>query len=408
MNSEMTLQTLHMRLEALGRENRELRSRVASLEDEGRRSGNDQGSRSMKDGHRAAQANDIEAAGAPTRPPTMSRGRLIRGVGAVAAAAVGARSLQAFGSAAPALAANGDPITAGNVVTATGPTALAVNQKVSHNLYGFGVVDKSLGSFPYSAALAGHSAGTYDAAVLGYSQIATSPSVLGRNDAVDSSAAAIEGSSPYGIGVLGMSQFVAGYGVVGRNSAGVAVLGDGLEGFEATGVLGTAPNGVGVQGSTQSSSGYGVVGYNNSSDSHAVAVKGYCYSGSGVYGQSASSAGYGVFGANNSTGAGVYGVSYSGPGVSGHSSRAVGVAGVSDQAAGVSGSSLGTGAGVIASSKRGRGVVASGALAQLQLKPSSSASHPVSGKAGDLFVDRSARLWYCSRSGKHAEWLRLA
>jgi hypothetical protein len=53
------------------------------------------------------------------------------------------------------------------------------------------------------------------------------------------------------------------------------------------------------------------------------------------------------------------------------------------------------GHGVEGISTTGRGVVASGNSAQLKLVPSTAKSHPVSGQAGDLFLDSSHRLWLC-------------
>ncbi len=61
--------------------------------------------------------------------------------------------------------------------------------------------------------------------------------------------------------------------------------------------------------------------------------------------------------------------------------------------------------GVRGASTRGRGGMFSGARAAVQLKPSSAASHPASGSVGDLFVDRSGRLWFCKGGSR---WKQLA
>lgn len=55
----------------------------------------------------------------------------------------------------------------------------------------------------------------------------------------------------------------------------------------------------------------------------------------------------------------------------------------------------GSGIGVEAVSRRGRGGRFVGTVAQLQLAPASGATHPAMGAAGDLYVDRSTRLWFC-------------
>ena len=76
--------------------------------------------------------------------------------------------------------------------------------------------------------------------------------------------------------------------------------------------------------------------------------------------------------------------------------------------AGLAGESNGNGPGLIANSKKGRGVVAQGAIAQLRLVPSTDKTHPTSGLRGDLFVDSSARLWFCIQGGGHAKWKMIA
>ena len=68
----------------------------------------------------------------------------------------------------------------------------------------------------------------------------------------------------------------------------------------------------------------------------------------------------------------------------------------------------GTGPGLKATSVAGRGIVAAGKVAPLQLKPSKSASHPTRGQTGDLFVDKTGRLWFCQAGGATATWKQLA
>ena len=73
----------------------------------------------------------------------------------------------------------------------------------------------------------------------------------------------------------------------------------------------------------------------------------------------------------------------------------------------LSASTKGNGAAAVqatATGSAGRGAIVSGKAAQIQLVPSTAASHPSSGQAGDLFVDSSARLWFCTATGSPATW----
>ncbi|MDQ1510394.1 MAG: hypothetical protein QOG50_2238 [Actinomycetota bacterium] len=65
----------------------------------------------------------------------------------------------------------------------------------------------------------------------------------------------------------------------------------------------------------------------------------------------------------------------------------------------------GSGPGLEALSSKGVGASFQGKTAQIELVPSSDASHPASGTGGQLFVDSSKRLWFC-RGGTN--WQRLA
>lgn len=94
------------------------------------------------------------------------------------------------------------------------------------------------------------------------------------------------------------------------------------------------------------------------------------------------------------------------------------VTGVNDGAKGIGmwGEQRGTGAGfgvVGVGGKNGRGGRFTGGAAALQMPPSKDATHPISGKAGDFFVDSSARLWFCTgpgikAGGNSANWKRIA
>jgi hypothetical protein len=72
----------------------------------------------------------------------------------------------------------------------------------------------------------------------------------------------------------------------------------------------------------------------------------------------------------------------------------------------------GTGFGVVGvGGALGRGARLSGGAAAVQLLPSSAATHPTTGKAGDLFVDASVRLWFCQKASSGAVaavWKQIA
>jgi hypothetical protein len=67
----------------------------------------------------------------------------------------------------------------------------------------------------------------------------------------------------------------------------------------------------------------------------------------------------------------------------------------------------GPGACVQAESTNGRGGSFAGKPAQIQLIPGTGATHPTAGKAGDLYVDKTARLWFCKAGGATATWVMI-
>jgi len=71
----------------------------------------------------------------------------------------------------------------------------------------------------------------------------------------------------------------------------------------------------------------------------------------------------------------------------------------------ITASTTGLGAAIDGASTNGQGGRFRGKTAQIQLVPSTATTHPASGAAGQLFVDRSARLWFC-RGG--TSWKQLA
>jgi hypothetical protein len=82
-----------------------------------------------------------------------------------------------------------------------------------------------------------------------------------------------------------------------------------------------------------------------------------------------------------------------------------GIANTSSAASAVLGGTSGFGAGVEGRSDKGSGGKFAGKDAQLWLVPSTTGSHPTSGQKGQLFVDSSARLWFCKGG---ASWKQLA
>jgi hypothetical protein len=98
----------------------------------------------------------------------------------------------------------------------------------------------------------------------------------------------------------------------------------------------------------------------------------------GVYGFTQDTNGNGVVGVNNAG-----------------SANGCGVLGTAKSAAAVA---------VKGDGGSGRGVVASGDTAQVQLIPGSGATHPASGAAGDIYVDSTARAWFCQGG---TSWIQL-
>jgi hypothetical protein len=73
--------------------------------------------------------------------------------------------------------------------------------------------------------------------------------------------------------------------------------------------------------------------------------------------------------------------------------------------AAVFGTTSGKGAGVSGASTGGVGGKFTGKTAQVQLVPTTASTHPASGSAGQLYVDRAKRLWYCKGG---TSWKQLA
>jgi hypothetical protein len=171
---------------------------------------------------------------------------------------------------------------------------------------------------------------------------------------------------------------------IAESGSGLLVTGNGLEGGLGWGIQGSSNLGAGLDG--RSGYGNGVIGRS----SQATGVAGESFDG------------YGVHGHSNET-YGVYGTSDSSYAVAGLSSTSAGVAGFSDGGHGVIGSTS-SAVGVLGQGGTGRGGRFSGKKAQIKLDPSTAATHPSSGQAGDLFVDASKRLWFCKGG---TSWVRI-
>ena len=101
--------------------------------------------------------------------------------------------------------------------------------------------------------------------------------------------------------------------------------------------------------------------------------------------QSATNGYAAVYGLTNGTGPAVYGEGTA-------------------QGNGTSGVARGTGSGVYGRSDDGRGGRFSGKKAQIKLDPATTATHPTTGDAGDIYLDKSKRLWLCKGG---TSWVRL-
>jgi len=125
-----------------------------------------------------------------------------------------------------------------------------------------------------------------------------------------------------------------------------------------------------------------------------------------------SDSGYALAGSSQ-TGSAILGeAGTSGVGVEGESDTGLGVYGASNSDAGVLGASgfqpvpspaVRAHAGIVGSG--GRGGVFIGTTAQVRLVPSTATSHPPSGARGDLYLDKSGRLWFCKGA---TSWKQLA
>jgi len=147
----------------------------------------------------------------------------------------------------------------------------------------------------------------------------------------------------------------------------------------------------------QSQSGTAVMGASNTGDAmYAHSISGYGLKVESVHN-------YGIAAQSDENYA-VYGTSVTSYALVGLSDSSIGVVGMSSTGGGVFGQAGSTAPGVEGRSSEGRGGLFGGKAAQVRLVPSAAASHPSSGAAGDIFLDKSKRLWLCKGG---TNWVRL-
>jgi hypothetical protein len=214
--------------------------------------------------------------------------------------------------------------------------------------------------------------------------------------------------------------------VKGVNTSGTAVSGTSEStAGGATGVIGiissTSPGGFssGVRGQNNSTTGLGI-GVWGSQAGGGWGVYATSVSGIGVVAAGGTGTGVSASGSVGVSASGTTGVSASGNtvGVSAQGATAIQAAasgtGQAVSATNNSGTlatikavNSGTNSGIHATSQ-GRGGVFGGNLAQVQLTPGSGSTHPKGGSRGDLYADKTGRLWFCKKGGTTATWHQIA
>jgi hypothetical protein len=318
-------------------------------------------------------------------------------LGAAAAGAVGAVALTEL-SIQPASAATGSNITAGDVTTTEAGTTLQYDGSSALSGVVFLANDSTFAnsdaSFP--AALGGW----------GGTHAANGVYAFTENNNGNGVVATYAGTTAGGAAVLGQS-FSTAASAIGVHGLMTSTTPGGFSAAVRGENSGTGGLGIGVYGS-QNGSGWGVYGTSVS----GIGVTASGGTGTGVN----ATGGVGVAAGGTTTGVsasgGTVGVSASGPtGVvaNGEGTAGIGVsANVTGSQAAVRAVSTGSGSGIHATSSDGRGGIFAGSAAQVQLTPGSHSTHPKSGKRGDLYADKSGRLWFCKRSGATASWHQIA
>lgn len=333
----------------------------------------------------------------------VSRRVVGRALGVAAAGAVGSAALVGLG-ARPAEADNGGSLILGQSNSADSTTVLR------HTGAGVPIValvttaNISPGSSGFSAALAGWAGAGASASgvpvsngVYGFTDNGDGFGVVGVNHSL------VPGSKT-GAGVLGQAQVDGGTGIIADASlvnGGIALAAKG-----GTGIAITANGGNGVVANGNSTNGIGV----SATGSVGVLAISSNPSGTGVSGAGDT----GVIGDGNSIGiigqgptavqatGTTTGVDASGPTAVVATGVAIGVNATGATAVLATGTMQG-----VKAHGDSRGGVFSGAAAQVHLAPGSQSTHPKSGERGDLYVDKTGRLWYCKNGGASATWHQI-
>jgi hypothetical protein len=344
-----------------------------------------------------------------------------------------------------------------------GAGATAGKGGVANGIYGFtdngngnGVVGVNTGLVAGSgSAVLGLAAGAKNKAVEAFNSSGTA--ISGTSDSVASNATAIigtisstspggfsaalrgvnNGTGGLGIGVWG-SQAGSGWGMYATSVGGIGVnaasqAGTGVAASGATGVSASGTDiGVEASGPTAVEANGGDVGIAASGQT-AVSAQGQGTSGVAVTAQAHSSAST-IEASNTGGGQAVTATAVGGLAAVHAVNSGVGAAlhaeAKSGTQAAVRANNLGTGSALSAragggqpaiqafnsekgtalsaASAKGRGALFTGSVAQIRLTPAARATHPTSGERGDLFVDKSGRLWFCKAGGSHAKWVQIA
>jgi hypothetical protein len=395
MSENPSLSDVVARLDALERENRELRGELARLRP------------------------PAQAAPEPATVTPLSRRRML---GSAAAAAMGAAA-GAVALARPAAAADNDPLTLGAANSSTLPTTwthagsngvsaaediglkivssgrasaiyaqndvhIGVEAKSDVSMAIRGISNQVVGVWGecWGGDGTGHEGGVYGVAKL------VAPGVWGDNEGTG---VGVKASALTGDGLLATSN--SGKGVNATSSSNTGVAGTSTSG---SGVAGTSTSGSGVAGT--STSGAGVAGTSSTSNG----VSGTSTSGAGVAGTSSTS--NGVIGTSTS-GTGARGTSTSGTGVHGSSSGsgARGVLGEAPSGKGVQGTGVNGGE----FTGTARGLLARGTVADIKWAAAATTSpttRQIAAQRGDTVSTTDGTLWYCVTGGTPGTWVKLA
>jgi hypothetical protein len=335
----------------------------------------------------------------------VSRRVMGRALGVAAAGAVGSAALVGLG-ARPAEAANSNAILAGELNAAESITELKYDGQSGVKLVAlFSDANIGPGSSAFTAALAGWAGagpslgkGGVANGVYGFTDNGDGNGVVGVNhgDAAGSLA---------GAGVLGRTEIAGGTGVIA--DAGGVANGTGLSASGATAINAQsfAAGGVGVNasgGSIGVSATGGAVGVSAQTQSGGTAVA----ASGGDFGVSASGNAAGIK-AQGPTAVQAVGTTN---GVNASGATAVLAAGTATGVTATGATAVlatGTMQGIKAHGTN-RGGIFSGNAAHVHFTPGPLSTHPINGEQGDLYADKTGRLWFCKKGGNKATWHQIA